>query len=75
MPVQRVTTEKSPPILIAKALTGAQKLEKAIMDINGRVKEMYENGIQVQVLSFTSPGCQACTSAAEGEALAREANK
>ena len=41
----------------------------------GRIKEMDENGIELQVLSFTSPGPQISDKAAEGEALAREANE
>lgn len=41
----------------------------------GRIKEMDETGIELQVLSFTSPGPQISDKAAEGEALAREANE
>lgn len=41
----------------------------------GRIKEMDETGIELQVLSFTSPGPQLSDKAAEGEALAREANE
>jgi hypothetical protein len=41
----------------------------------GRIKEMDDTGIELQVLSFTSPGPQLCATAAEGEALAREANE
>nr|BCM23418.1 4-hydroxyisophthalic acid decarboxylase [Cystobasidium slooffiae] len=53
---------------------GAKIMEKAMPDIVGRIKEMDETGIELQVLSFTSPGPQISDKAAEGEALAREAN-
>jgi len=43
-------------------------------DIVGRIKEMDETGIELQVLSFTSPGPQGTDKAQEAEALAREAN-
>lgn len=50
-------------------------MEKAMSDIVGRIKEMDETGIEMQVLSFTSPGAQEPGRAEEAEALAREANE
>ncbi|GAA5942882.1 hypothetical protein JCM1841_000743 [Sporobolomyces salmonicolor] len=35
---------------------GAVKLEAAMQDIKGRIKEMDEQGVELQALSFTSPG-------------------
>jgi 2,3-dihydroxybenzoate decarboxylase len=46
-----------------------------MVDIEGRIKLMDEAGIEMQVLSLTSPGCQGLTDAKEAEDLAREANE
>lgn len=54
--------------------TGAVKLERDMVDILGRVKEMDEQGVELQILSFTSPGPQSYGKAQEAEALARESN-
>ena len=54
---------------------GAKKMETAMSDIAGRIKEMDETGIEVQCLGFTSPGPQSVKTAKEGEALAKEANE
>lgn len=50
-------------------------MEKAMVDIPGRIAEMDETGVEMEVLSFTSPGTQAPGKAEEAEALAKEANE
>lgn len=50
-------------------------MEAAMQDIKGRIKEMDETGVEMQILSFTSPGSQSLGKAQDAEALAKEANE
>ena len=50
-------------------------LGKQLVDIQGRIAGMDSAGVEMQVLSFTSPGVQGITDKAEAEKLATEANE
>ena len=48
---------------------GADLLGKAMIDIQGRIPQMDEAGVEMQLLSFTSPGPQGETDPAKAAAL------
>ncbi|KAJ7790841.1 2,3-dihydroxybenzoate decarboxylase [Mycena olivaceomarginata] len=53
---------------------GAVLLGKALADIEGRVAAMDEAGVEMQVLSLTSPGCQGVSDPVEAQKMAVESN-
>ncbi|KAJ7067501.1 2,3-dihydroxybenzoate decarboxylase [Mycena amicta] len=54
--------------------TAAVLLGKALADIDGRVAQMDEAGVEMQILSLTAPGCQGETDPAAAHAMAVESN-
>ncbi|KAJ7256594.1 amidohydrolase family protein [Mycena rebaudengoi] len=56
------------------SVDGAVLLGKALADIEGRIAAMDEAGIEMQVLSLTSPGCQGLSDPAEAHKMAMESN-
>ncbi|KAJ7277884.1 2,3-dihydroxybenzoate decarboxylase [Mycena rebaudengoi] len=56
------------------SVDGAVLLGKALADIEGRIAAMDEAGIEMQVLSLTSPGCQGLSDPAEAHKMAVESN-
>lgn len=54
--------------------TAAVKLAQNLVDIQGRLVEMDQYGIEMQVLSLTSPGCQGLGDPVAAKNLAIEAN-
>ncbi|KAJ7622135.1 2,3-dihydroxybenzoate decarboxylase [Roridomyces roridus] len=56
------------------SVQGAAALGQALADIEGRIAAMDEAGVEMQVLSLTSPGCQGCADPEEAHKLAVESN-
>ncbi|KAF8202616.1 2,3-dihydroxybenzoate decarboxylase, partial [Mycena galopus ATCC 62051] len=52
----------------------AVPLGKALADIEGRIAAMDEAGVEMQVLSLTSPGCQGVSDPVEAHKMAVESN-
>ncbi|KAF7358692.1 Amidohydrolase family protein [Mycena sanguinolenta] len=53
---------------------GAVLLGKALADIDGRIAAMDEAGVEMQVLSLTSPGCQGVSDPVKAHEMAVESN-
>ncbi|KAJ6617709.1 2,3-dihydroxybenzoate decarboxylase [Mycena sp. CBHHK59/15] len=56
------------------SVEGAVLLGKALADIEGRIAAMDEAGVEMQVLSLTSPGCQGVSDPVEAHKMAVESN-
>ncbi|KAF7312922.1 Amidohydrolase family protein [Mycena kentingensis (nom. inval.)] len=56
------------------SVNAAVLLGKALADIDGRIAQMDEAGVEVQILSLTSPGCQGETDPVAAHAMAAESN-
>jgi len=56
------------------SVNAALLLGKALADIDGRIAGMDEAGVEMQVLSLTSPGCQGLADPVEAHKMAVESN-
>ncbi|KAJ7463673.1 2,3-dihydroxybenzoate decarboxylase [Mycena latifolia] len=56
------------------SVNAAGALGRALVDIDGRIAAMDEAGVEMQVLSLTSPGCQGVSDPVEAHKMAVESN-